>query len=298
MLQELLANPNYKILKRVPNYLKPSATQAQELFRATIIDLETTGVDPNKDEIIEIGLLSFSFSNDEGIIQLLDSYAELQEPQKPIPAKITQITGIKNEDVCGKVINWVEIERIITQSHLLICHNSRFDRNFLELQTPQFIKVLIEKKPFGCTAADINWKKRGYEGKKLEYLNFKLGFFYEGHRAIADCWATLNLLLNDEDAFNELKINVKRKQVLIGVRQVPFAKKFLLKNRRYRWSDGNNHLPKCWYKIISSDALAGEKEWLNAYIYNSCKIAIPLMVIEITAYKRYSYRAEQVIGCS
>nr|HAT8713576.1 hypothetical protein [Legionella jordanis] len=63
-------------------------------------------------------------------------------------------------------------------------------RNFLELQTPEPVGKLVEKRPFGCTLQDVDWRNRDYESSKLEYLNFKLGFFYEGHRTIVECWAT------------------------------------------------------------------------------------------------------------
>ncbi len=61
--------------------------QDPKLFIATIVDLETMGMDPKVNEIIEIGLLSFSFTNGEGIINLVNSYNELQDPGKPLPSK-------------------------------------------------------------------------------------------------------------------------------------------------------------------------------------------------------------------
>ncbi|KTC83715.1 3'-5' exonuclease [Legionella brunensis] len=293
LLNELLANPDYKILRRLSNEFESILNQDPKIFVATIVDLETMGMDAQTNEIIEIGLLSFAFTNGDGVINILDSYNELQDPGKLIPPEITKITGITNGDVQGKAIDWNTVHNILNQSHLIICHNSRFDRNFLELQTPAIVKKTIERKPFGCTLSDIDWKERGYESSKLEYLNFKLGYFYEGHRAIIDCWATLNLLLNEDGAFDELKANVRKKEVLLCAENAAFEKKDLLQSRKYRWSDGKSRLPKCWYIVLKSEHFEEEKEWLDTHIYERPGASETLTAIEITAHKRYSFRAEQ-----
>lgn len=291
---ELSRHPDYQVLKRVPMELKQNIAGDSEskVFIATIIDLETMGMDATKDEILEIGLLSFSFTNDYGILSIKHSYNELNDPGKPIPAEITKITGIRNEDVIGKVINWSFVLQALKESHLIICHNTQFDRNFLELQTPGDIQKQVTSLPFACTIKDVDWKERGFESSKLDYLNWKLGFFYDGHRAINDCWATLNLLLQEKGAFDELKRNVRKRQTLICAENAPFDKKDLLKGRHYRWSDGIGKLPKSWWIIVDNDVLINEKAWLDAEIYGRDDKSNTLPQSEITAYTRYSFRAE------
>ena len=56
-------------------------------------DLETTGLDPANDEIIEIGIARFR----EG--EIVDKFASLVRPSIPIPTDITHLTGIHPEDV-------------------------------------------------------------------------------------------------------------------------------------------------------------------------------------------------------
>lgn len=290
---ELSNHPNYQVLKRVPmELIKNIASPSAKEFIATIIDLETMGMSPAQNEIIEIGLLSFSFTNEDGILEIRHCYNELNDPSKPIPVEITKITGIRNEDVIDKAINWDFVLQVLKESHLVICHNTQFDRNFLELQTPGDIQMQITSLPFACTIKDIDWKERNYESSKLDYLNWKLGYFYDGHRAINDCWATLNLLLNEQGAFDELKHNVRKKQMLICAENAPFDKKDLLKNRHYRWSDGTGKLPKSWWTIVDNDALTDEKSWLDAEIYGRNNKSNALPQSEITARNRYSFRAE------
>lgn len=293
-LRAVLDHPDYQVQRRVPYTLNPRVPTDSKQFIATIIDLETMGLNPATHEIIEIGLLSVSFSTIDGIFAMVDSYNELHDPGKPIPPEVAKVTGITDADVQGKAIDWEHVLNLLQQSHLIICHNSGFDRNFLELQTPESIASVIKTKPFGCTVKDIDWKARGIESSKLDYINWKLGFFYDGHRALNDCWATLNLFLNSEGAFDELKANVRKKETLLCAVNAAFDKKDLLKGRNYRWSDGTERLPKCWWICISNELIEEERRWLDAEIYGDVGASLEIPQCEITAKKRYSYRAHHL----
>ena len=291
LIQQIEAHPDYQLLRRVPNHFVKHSPSKSDCFRACIIDLETMGLEAKAHEIIELGLLSFAFSSSSGIVEVLNTYNELNDPGKPIPPEVTKVTGIRDEDVRGKAIDWDFVVNELNTTHLIICHNSGFDRNFLELQTPNFVKPVVEALPFACTLKDIDWKERGFESAKLDYLNWKLGFFYDGHRAINDCWATFNLLVQAEEAFDELKANVRKKETLLIAENAPFDKKDLLKARNYRWSDGSAELPKGWYCVIANDQLALEKQWLDTEIYGRTGVSERLPQLGITARTRYSYRA-------
>ncbi len=69
------------------------------------IDVETTGLDPRRDAIIEIGAVRF---NEEGI---QDEWRTFVNPGRPIPPFITQLTGIHNEDV----VNAPSIKQIVAE---------------------------------------------------------------------------------------------------------------------------------------------------------------------------------------
>ena len=61
------------------------------------IDLETTGLDPARDRITEIGALRFDAEGRE-----LAAWERLVDPGVPIPHQITEITGIADADVRGQ----------------------------------------------------------------------------------------------------------------------------------------------------------------------------------------------------
>jgi DNA polymerase-3 subunit epsilon len=294
-IQESIATLNatkeYRVLRRVPETLTKKEPTGK-IFKAAFIDLETTGLDPRTDEIIEIGILIASFTNEDGFISIDSTHNSLQQPNNPISEEITKITGITNEDVEGKSINWNLLKDQLADVNLIICHNSYFDRNVMELQTPEIFSSLIKSKAFACSSRGVDWKLLGYEGAKLEYLNLKMGYFYEGHRALIDCFATLNLFISKPEAFEELKEKARQKEYLICASYASFDKKDELKKRKYRWSNGEHGLPKCWWITVPENQYEEELSFLKTEIYHRHNIDLPTKIV--TAKDRYSYRSERV----
>jgi DNA polymerase-3 subunit epsilon len=282
----------YKVLARVPETLSSSVQASGRIFKLAIIDLETTGLDPKTNEIIEIGTLIVSFTNEDGFIALEFADNQLQQPNTAISEEITKITGITNEEVAGKTVDWQLIQNELNDVDMILCHNASFDRNFMELQTPSHFAELIKAKAFGCSSRGINWSLLGFEGAKLEYLNLKMGYFYDGHRALVDCWATFNLFVQTPEAFEELKSSVRKKEYLICAINADFDKKDELKQRRYRWSDGSGDLPKSWWTTVSEEDYSTELDYLKDEIYGGRQVTLPTGTIN--ARKRYSYRAQQL----
>jgi len=99
------------------------------------LDLETTGLDPKRDAILEIGLVRFRVSSHEGALQaqVLDKWSSLINPGRPIPIQIQQLTGIGHDEVSraprfGQVAG--ELRRFVG-SHPIVGHNVSFDLSFL-----------------------------------------------------------------------------------------------------------------------------------------------------------------------
>ncbi len=90
-------------------------------------DLETTGLNPATDEIIEIGVARFR----DGAV--VDQFQSLVKPSIPIPADITHLTGIYQEDVDDAPA----IEKLLPQIESffadspVIAHNAQFDLSFM-----------------------------------------------------------------------------------------------------------------------------------------------------------------------
>jgi ATP-dependent DNA helicase DinG len=99
------------------------------------LDLETTGLDPKRDAILEIGAVRFRTSLDGGTIraEILDTWSSLVNPGRPIPIQIQQLTGISHEEVAqaprfSQLIGTVS--RFVAQ-YPVVGHSVSVDLDFL-----------------------------------------------------------------------------------------------------------------------------------------------------------------------
>jgi len=99
------------------------------------LDLETTGLDPEQDAILEVGAIRFRTSFENGTVQarVLDTWSSMINPGRPIPIQIQQLTGITHDEVAraprfSQVLN--PLHRFVGQQPV-IGHNVSFDLSFL-----------------------------------------------------------------------------------------------------------------------------------------------------------------------
>ena len=91
-------------------------------------DIETTGLDPNRDAIIEIGAVRFNERRIE------DEWSTLVNPGRQIPEFITNLTGIDNAMVRGapSFLDIVQEFETFVSDAPVIGHNVRFDLGFVQ----------------------------------------------------------------------------------------------------------------------------------------------------------------------
>jgi len=288
LVNQLEATGNYRVIKRfvpVDRYhpaddLKPKI--------GIYLDVETTGMDAESDKIIELAMVPFEFLSSGKIYRVLPAYTSFQYPGIPIPPEITKITGITDEMVTGSSIDLDQVAALLSDAVIVIAHNARFDRPFMEKLFDGFKDI-----SWGCSLSDIDWKEEGIESAKLEYLVYKYGFFYEGHRATIDCQVGIHLLsqklpVSEESVIKRLLDAVRRVDVRLWAVNSPFDKKDALKGRGYYWSRGDDGKPKAWFIDIPEEDLANEKAYLNENIYSRPVIDLP--VTRINAKVRFSGR--------
>ena len=265
MVRHLLETGRYRILKKLEARPVASAIRPEFPLRGVILDTETTGLSHRKDEIIEIGAIAFTFDAEGRLGDVTGVYGGLQQPSVPIPPVITKLTGITDAMVTGQVIDTAALEALIAPADLIIAHNAGFDRPFCETFSP-----LFHGKAWACSHAEIDWSGRGFEGSKLGYLIGQSGYFHEGHRAVDDCFALLEVLDRPQEAlspFAELYRASQRARVRIFAENAPFDMKDHLKARGYRWSDGSDGRPKSWWIELGEDDCDAELAFLRAEIY-------------------------------
>lgn len=285
MLAHLQATGRYRILRRLEPRSIATFTRPEFPLAGIILDTETTGLNHRRDEIIEIGILAFTFDERGAIGDTTGVYGGLQQPSGPIPVEITRLTGITDEMVAGRSIDMSLLQALIEPADLVIAHNAGFDRPFCEA----FSKV-FSGKAWACSNAEINWASRGFEGTKLAYLIGQAGYFHEGHRAVDDCFALLEVLdrtvhAHDATPFAELYQASQRSRVRIFAENSPYEFKDHLKARGYRWSDGSDGRPKAWSIEVEEPDLEGELAYLRAEIYQDVEADPPTH--HLTAFDRF-----------
>lgn len=287
LIDQLTAAGDYKVIRRLKPVDQYTDDSGAEKHVGLYLDTEATGLNPDTDKIIELALVPFEYDAGGRIYRILPAYNALQDPGVPISAFITGITGITDAMVAGQAIDLDEVARFLANASLVIAHNARFDRPFVESLHPGFEVVA-----WACSIADVNWNEEGFEGVKLEYLGYKYGFFYEGHRATIDCQAGIELLSQrlpgGERVMKRLLDNAGRTDIRLWAERAPFVKKDLLKQRGYRWSSGEEGMRKAWYKDLPEDQVNAEMLYLNQEVYTKAVEVLPMDRFDATL--RYSRR--------
>ena len=177
------------------------------MSKIVAVDIETTGLNPNEDAIIEIGAVKFDGSRVE------DEWSTLVNPRRPIPSFISQLTGISNPmvrnaplllDVIGDLIAFAGDIPVVG-------HNISFDLSFLrqagalrtniDIDTYELAAVLMP------TATRYN----------LSALAQQLGVLLPAtHRALDDARATHAVFIELLKKAQELPLDLLAELVRMG----------------------------------------------------------------------------------
>ena len=162
-----------------------------------ILDLETSGVDPKKDDIIEVAAIRYENGKE------VKRYDSLIKIDYPLPEIITIITSITDRDLekdgKDKEDVFQEIESIIKGAYI-VGHNINFDLSFLQAKGIDLdILGKIDTIPL---AQMLIPEATSYS---LESLSDDLNILHENkHRAMGDVEATLSLFEHLWKKANEL----------------------------------------------------------------------------------------------
>ena len=265
MATTLERNPDYRVLRRLVPARHFDRSPQGPVIRILVLDTETTGLDHSRDKIIELAMLRVDVDTTTGLpVGGVAVYDGLEDPGMNISKEIQGITGISTEMVRGQHLDEARIAAMLDGADLVIAHNASFDRPFCEARIPAFAKL-----PWGCSFADIDWKKEGQGSAKLTYLAMEKGWFYDAHRAEMDCHALLAVLaeqlpISSQSGLARIVAASRVASYRLQATNAPFEAKDLLKARAYRW----NADQKVWHTRLADEAqLTAEFEWLKSAIY-------------------------------
>lgn len=167
-----------------------------------VFDIETTGLSKETESITEIGAVKVV----DG--KIIDRFSTFVNPERPIPAEITKLTGITNEMVADAPVITEILPKFLEfcQDAVLVAHNANFDTGFIRLNAER--KCSIEVKN---TVLDTLELSRALlpdlKKHKLDIICEQLGVSLEGHhRAVNDAEATAEVFLKFIDMLVEKEI--------------------------------------------------------------------------------------------
>ena len=147
-----------------------------------VFDIETSGLNPHKDKIIEIGAIKYI--NNEKV----DEFSYLIDPEINISEIITRVTGLTDKDLKGqkKIDEVLPMFLNFIKDYPIIGHNVRFDYDFIEANINKLNLNHLKNK-----IIDTLFLSRitiyDSENHKLETLKKYLKLDYNSHRAVDDC---------------------------------------------------------------------------------------------------------------
>ena len=289
LARRLERHPAYRILRRLPERNYYAEPDGRPLARGAVVDTETTGLNLETDSIIEFAMVVFEYCRESGkVFRILDIFDQLEDPGVPIPPASTAVHGITDAMVAGKRIDDLRVAELVQGLDLVIAHNARFDRPFLEERLPIF-KLL----PWACSLQQVGWSDEKMASAKLEYLAYRMGFFYDAHRAQTDCLALLELLQMPLPVSGRLALaclleKLQDKDYRVYALRAPYDSKDLLKARTYRWDPER----RCWHRTLSGDVMPSEIAWLKTHVYGGRPASLDFETMD--AHCRFSIRLGKV----
>ncbi|HEU4964728.1 MAG TPA: ATP-dependent DNA helicase DinG [Bacilli bacterium] len=157
-----------------------------------VFDLETTGLNPHRDRIIEIGAVKVEHG------QVTDTFHKLTNPGVPLPNFIKDLTGLTDEDLADAP----EIEEVMGEflpfigDAILVAHNADFDVRFLNeaLEEAGYLAYVGEVLDTVALAQILLPRQSSFS---LEALAAALQLTNDApHRAYADAQVTGQLFLH------------------------------------------------------------------------------------------------------
>ena len=185
----------FEILKKKKNVRKKGKSLLEFLTDYTVIDIETTGLYSEFDEILELSAVKYRNN------KMIDKFTTLVRPEEEIDEYITDLTGITNE----MVTNAPSIEEALPKyldfigTDIVVGHNVNFDINFIyDNNLAYFEKIFTNN--YVDTLRIARKLFPNFKNHKLSTLVEELHIENKPeHRGLADCLATQECYLKFDE---------------------------------------------------------------------------------------------------
>lgn len=215
------------------------------------VDVETTGLNPSVDRIIEIGAILYSVKHATPIASfatLINGEGNAAEAINRIPGEaLSNAPYAKHAwDRLGEMVDWAESNGPAAY----MAHRASFDRGFLEVAAP----ALAARLPWICSKFDCVWpsSKRG-----ASCVEMALGHgvpVVSAHRALTDCELiakTMSAVAKTHDLASILAKALEPKVKVVSL--APYEERETVKANGFTW---NKDRQEWWREMSIEDTAA------------------------------------------
>jgi DNA polymerase-3 subunit epsilon len=165
----------------------------EELLAATvnvsIVDTETTGLDPGSDEVIGLAILCLRLDRSSGLVLgVVGDTCQWQQPGRMSQAA-EATTRLRRIDLEGRHFDRQAVDALLAVTDLVVAHNAAVDRPFLEPLFPA-----LQDLPWACSLTDIDWRAHGLPRPSIDRLLQGYGLAPSDGTPRSDCQALARIL--------------------------------------------------------------------------------------------------------
>lgn len=217
-----------------------------------IVDVETTGTDPDQDQLIEIGAILYSVPHRCSLQQFstllpLDGENHAFSVNRIAPDAARAVAPHASAMLVDLLKTWADL------ADYWVAHNTSFDRPWLERY-----HIAQPHQAWLCTYDDFRWPLNPKPTSLVTTaLNHGIAVT-SAHRALTDCQLIAALFDRVEpfDALLAAAISLSQEPFVYAIAIVSKADKDLAKSRGFRWM---TYIPHKWVKPIKPTLLAHER---------------------------------------
>ena len=224
-----------------PNEERPEISKKENSpENILILDTETTGLDNEKDDCLEVGSILFNVKNRSVLAQqsfLLPVEINNAEKINNIPAEITRLPQPLSEAI-------KYFESLVRVSDVIVAHNAEFDMKWFGLnKLPQIEKQWI------CSMDDITWPVDRQLKTRPSVRDLALAYgvpVWNAHRALTDCIYLAEVFKRCSE-LEKLLIRALEPKILLRA-EISYEERYLAKSAGFRWNDS---IKGAWSKKMS-----------------------------------------------
>jgi len=210
--------------------------------KVLIIDTETTGLDENTDEVIEIGCILFDVSFKCVLSQVSFLFPVKNNEAEYVNGISPEVTNISQPWVDGLNL----FLKLVDCSDFIVAHNVEFDKKwFGKGRLPKLNKKWI------CSLEDINWSFQKSLKNRPSVTDLALSFsipVWNLHRALSDCFY-ISEVFKKCDNLEELLLKATEPRFLYKA-LISYEDRSLAKNAGFRW---NSPVQGAWSRKLTTD---------------------------------------------